>query len=249
MRAFFLQLIALVFALSLSEARAMEGEVLEACGALYYHKEAPVRVAAVAVKQPRNYFSKNSDEDKQCPAPSEGCNTKSYLVPGDLVITGRARNGFVCAIYYGPKGKETAGWFPQSALEVRAPLAKTTAGDWIGSWKSLGETAKFVKPNDQRSKITIKRGDRGYLSLQGEMWVVIRENDTPRSGVIGSRRLKPGPGTIAFVDGDDDKKSYEQAEEAGECAVRLARVERYLLVEDDNNCGGMGISFTGLYQR
>ena len=51
---------------------------------------------------------------------------------------------------------------------------------------------------------------------------------------------------IAFV--DDGTPPFEKAEE-GQCLVRLQRVGVWLLVEDNMQCGGSMVTFTGLYRR
>ena len=33
------------------------------------------------------------------------------------------------------------------------------------------------------------------------------------------------------------------------CKVRMHRIGELLLVEDNGNCGGVGVTFTGLYHR
>jgi hypothetical protein len=77
---------------------------------------------------------------------------------------------------------------------------------------------------------------------------MIRTGDVPRSGVLGPASLKPGSTMIEFVDGDN-KTPILRAFENGQCVVRFMRVDNYLLVEDDGYCGGMGITFSGLYRR
>ena len=56
----------------------------------------------------------------------------------------------------------------------------------------------------------------------------------------------PGKDTIAFM--DDGSIPFEKADE-GECRVRMQRFDSWLMVEDNDGCGGAGVSFTGLYRR
>ena len=46
----------------------------------------------------------------------------------------------------------------------------------------------------------------------------------------------------------DKQAPFERAGE-GDCAVELRQLGPYLLVQDNNNCGGMGVSFSGLYVK
>ena len=53
-------------------------------------------------------------------------------------------------------------------------------------------------------------------------------------------------GMIAFA--EDGSIPFDQASE-GSCLVRMQRVEAWLLVEDNMQCGGSMVTFTGLYRR
>jgi hypothetical protein len=64
-------------------------------------------------------------------------------------------------------------------------------------------------------------------------------------GVLGAN-VVPAQGMIAFA--EDGSVPFEQAEE-GQCLVRMQRVGALLLVEDNMQCGGSMVTFTGLYRR
>jgi hypothetical protein len=51
---------------------------------------------------------------------------------------------------------------------------------------------------------------------------------------------------IAFV--EDGSVPFDKAED-GQCMVRMQRVGIWLLVEDNEQCGGSMVTFTGLYRR
>jgi hypothetical protein len=48
--------------------------------------------------------------------------------------------------------------------------------------------------------------------------------------------------------GTDGAIAY-QAAAPGDCAVRLRRAGKWLLVDDNDNCGGMNVTFDGIYTR
>ena len=110
-------------------------------------------------------------------------------------------------------------------------MGSPKAADWIGSWSHPGGT------------ISITRGDRGKLSVEGEQTYPAAQN--VHSGVIGAA-VVPAQGMIAFA--DDGSVPFEAAEE-GQCLVRMQRVGPWLLVEDNMQCGGSMVTFTGLYRR
>ena len=63
---------------------------------------------------------------------------------------------------------------------------------------------------------------------------------------ISVRDVVPAQGMIAFA--ENGSVPFDQAEE-GQCLVRMQRVGASLLVEDNMQCGGSMVTFTGLYRR
>jgi hypothetical protein len=81
------------------------------------------------------------------------------------------------------------------------------------------------------------------LSIEGEQ--IYPAAGGAHSGVLGAA-VAPTQGMIAFA--DDDTTPFEKAED-GQCLVRMQRVGALLLVEDNMQCGGSMVTFTGLYRR
>ena len=121
------------------------------------------------------------------------------------------------------------GWLPSAALAPVAPTASTTQASWIGTWKH------------PHGAIEITRSVfHGRLQIEGFMLV-------PRvqgfhNGEISAQVL-PEKNSITF----DGWMRFGVVEDY--CKVRMRRVGPYLLVEDNRDCGGVGVSFTGLYRR
>lgn len=207
------------------------------CYALDYDKNAPIGLARVGGSAPKVHFSKNAADDKICPAATPNCERKAYLRPGDVVLTGRVSGAFTCVSYVSAQEKETSGWIATSVLEPRLPLSSPSASDWIGTWRSRRDT--------MQADIVITRGKQGALALEGEATYVVRR-DNVRTGSFGADALKPDAATLAFVDGGE--KPFDKAQD-GDCAVRMTRIDTVLVVEDNGYCGGMAVSFTGLYHR
>jgi hypothetical protein len=179
-------------------------------------------------------FIKGSDDDAACPTDREGCRKKAYLVPGDVVLAGRVQGAFTCVSYqslHTRKQNWTNGWLPTKSLTPVEPMSSPKAADWIGSWSHPGGT------------ISISRGDGGKLSIEGEHTYPAALN--VHSGVIGAT-VAPMQGMIAFA--DDGSSPFDKAEE-GQCLVRMQRLGVWLLVEDNQQCGGSMVTFTGLYRR
>lgn len=196
-------------------------------------------VVSKVTAQPRVNFVKspydNDFKAATCPAATETCRKKSYLVTGDLVLVGKTRGDFTCVSYQSPLAKKqiwTSGWLPSSALSPVAPMPSPEISDWIGTW------------DHPHGSIEIKRGGiGGRLQVDGEMVVPGAQN--VHTGVIHAQ-VTPGQNTIAFL--EDGWLPFETKCDSG-CRVRMQRIGPWLMVEDNGGCGGAGVSFTGLYRR
>jgi hypothetical protein len=113
--------------------------------------------------------------------------------------------------------------------------ARQQAKHWIGEAQSAGllRARRRVTP----STFAFAAATRLACSAQ-----FVERNQSDAS----SPALHRGKDTIAFA--DDGSVPFEKAE-AGGCRVRMQRIERSLLVEDNSGCGGAGVTFTGLYRR
>jgi hypothetical protein len=185
-----------------------------------------------------NFIKSPYDDDFKasgCPADTAACRRKSYLVAGDLVLTGKTQGDFTCVAYEQPLARKqiwATGWLPSAALTPVAAMPAPKPSDWIGTWSHPG------------GQITISRsGDAGRLSITGEM-VVPTARDV-HTGELQATAT-PGKDTIAFA--DDGSIAFDKSEAAG-CRVRMQRVEQSLMVEDNSGCGGAAVTFTGLYRR
>ena len=203
------------------------------CLGVDFDAQHPLVVSKI-VAASRVYFVKGSEDDTACPADTEACRKKAYLIPGDLVLTGRGRDRFTCVAYQSPLARKqdwTNGWLPASALAPVAPMSSPQASDWVGTWSHAG------------CHISISRGEGGKLSIEGEQIYPAAQN--VHTGVIGAV-ARPSGGTIAFA--EDGSIPFDEAGD-GQCRVRMQRVGPWLLVEDNGACGGIMVTFTGLYRR
>jgi hypothetical protein len=58
--------------------------------------------------------------------------------------------------------------------------------------------------------------------------------------------VRPNNASVAFAENSDrNRLPYDPA--STNCSVRLWLLGPYLMVVDNNDCGGMNVSFTGLY--
>lgn len=194
---------------------------------------------AKVTASPRVNFVKSPYDDDfkalTCPAASDACRKASYLVTGDLVLVGKTQGTFTCVAYQMPGAKRhifTEGWLPSTALTPVAPKASTAMSDWIGTWEHPHGTIE-IKPG----------GIGGRLQIEGFMLVPTAHDF--HNGAI-SAQVMPAKDLIAFQ--DDGWMPFDKVCEDA-CRMRMQRVGPLLLVEDNGDCGGAGVSFTGLYHR
>jgi hypothetical protein len=177
--------------------------------------------------KPRVNFIKSPYDDnfraETCPAATAACRMKSHLVTGDLVLTGKTLGAFTCTSYQVTKSTWITSWLPSTALTPVAPMASPKISDWLGTW------------HHSCGGVEITRGDGDKLRIEGVMLILAGQET--RNGYFKAD-VTPQNYTIAHAD-----------EYADGCRVRMQRVGPLLLVEDNNSCGGSGVTFNGLYRR
>ena len=208
----------------------------------------PLTTALVRQGVAKSHFYKGAPTDKAsaCPGFSDKCWEKAYVVAGDRMIVSGSVGDFVCAHFVAPRkrGKETfneivrAGWLTSADLAPE-PAAKPPA--WTGDWTRV-EAAIAIRAGRQPGMLTIK-GDATFGSL---------DPDRVKRGAVNMGEIageaKPLDGELSFAMGDKGAIPVTKADET-DCKVWMRRVGPWLLVEDNRQCGGANVSFSGLYTR
>ncbi len=175
------------------------------------------------VKASRAYF--HSDESEDCPE-GAACRRKAYLVPGNEVIVNRVRNGFACAWYSPVKGNPTVGWLKASDLSISAPPKVTGTKAWLGEWVYEENGIELTD-----NKLA------GFLNVTGNAtWKGLGDN--VHVGEIDGR-YEPVDEVINYSDGDDE---YD-------CKITMRHLGKYLIVADNLKCGGVNVTFSGVYTK
>ena len=65
--------------------------------------------------------------------------------------------------------------------------------------------------------------------------------------IVGA--VSPSGHRLSFAMGDDGQTLPIGKPDGGVCQVWMQRAGTYLLVDDNNACGGMNVSFRGTYVR
>ena len=170
----------------------------------------------------RAYFS---GEEEGCPGASAKCRQKAYLVPGDEVLTSRTFGDWVCAWYQPARGPETVGWLPADRLSVAEPDARPPLAAWLGAWGFYSNSLRLSRGRQA-----------GALQIAGDAtWVGVNPGNVHVGEVSGE--AVPAGHVLNVGAGDDD------------CRLTLRLVGPYLVASDNKQCGGVNVTFDGVYRR
>lgn len=194
----------------------------------------------------KTHFYKGAPTDKAsaCPGFSDKCWEKAFVVAGDRVIVSGSVGDFVCAHFVAPRkrGKETfqeivrSGWLTSADLAPEPPAKPPV---WTGDWRRV------------EANIAIKAGARpGMLAIRGDATFGSMDPDRVKRGAVNvgeiSGEVAPVDGGLSFAMGDEGAVPVTKAAET-DCKVWMRRVGSWLLVDDNRQCGGANVSFSGLY--
>ena len=165
---------------------------------------------------------------------------RAFVVPGNRVIVSKRQGAFVCVDYIGAKGADRAGWLPASTIaDETAPPVQLA--NWMGTW-TVDESRIVLKPG----------ATAGEISIKGEATFGIHDPDKVKRGTVNSGEIEgnlaPKGDALSFDMGVDKTLPIDKGDE-GDCKVWMKRLGPFLLVDDNNACGGMNVSFRGAYSR
>jgi hypothetical protein len=187
----------------------------------------------------RIHFIKDAAAQAGCPNQKPACLERAYLVSGDRVIVSQRRDDFVCATYINPKGVETSGWLPAVAV-ADDKAGPVTPASWLGKWSRV------------EAEITVKTGKAGALQIAGDATFGARDPARVKRGGVNVGEIAgdvmPDNDRLSFAMGDDATLPVDKGEEFT-CRVWMRRVGPWLIVNDNNHCGGLNVTFSGVYTR
>jgi hypothetical protein len=202
-------------------------------------KNALARVVATEAKL--NFIAGPDQRTPGCPSAENACKLKAFLVAGDEVLVNATDGPFVCAMFKSKAGVETGGWLPRAALQI-APPAAAPAKQWVGKWRRDSEAQIALKSDGDEVKVS-GRAIWGSGDPERVKKGAVHEGELDDSG-------KPRGQALA-IGYDPDRSDFPPSGDAASdgCAAQLRLFGRYLIVKDNGKCGGVNVSFTGLYVR
>ena len=200
------------------------------------------KISLASVSAPKANFIKGASEQAGCPNVTAACARKGFVVAGNQLIVSGHENGFACVQYVNARGLETTGWLPADSL-TDVPQVPTSTKDWTGSWSGGPEQT-----------ISISAGTAPMmLGLHGDATFGAQDPARVKRGAVNigefDALVKLQGDSLSFTIGDDGKTiAYDKGDELA-CRIRMRRLGPFLMVEDNRQCGGNNVSFTGDYRH
>ena len=170
------------------------------------------------------YFYK---DEKSCPEKGDACRTKAYVLTGDELISNQRRGDWVCAWYPGAK-RETVGWVRADSLQIKTSLTEAAAAKpeaWQGKWTYYKHAGLNIKKKGK------SLGYDGKAEWDG-----------------GSGNVNVGD-ISGMMTPQANKALLDEGTEDSACKLELSLLGSYLVAKDNNQCGGLNVSFRGVYRR
>lgn len=204
----------------------MEGNPENLCRNGFFPRESS-RYRLASVKGSKNEKVHFYGDDRNCPN-DKNCQTKSYVIPGDEVIVSRSFGKWACGWYQPKKGWETVGWIALDKLEFKETNPEPPINDWLGNWNY-----------NSGSQIEIgKSKTAGLLTITGSaFWKGLGDNI--HTGELEDQS-KPAGNELKI--GESETGEYD-------CKVTMRLLGKYLIVTDNLQCGGLNVTFSGVYQK
>lgn len=166
---------------------------------------------------------------KDCPATSTNCidkYNKKVILNSELIL-GKSYKNFVCV--YAVKN-QSSGWLPMDSI-VRVESSNFSLEKLIGIWIA------------DYSKINIKKHGLEVSVSGTSRWDGLIDDNGNRIENIGQFH-----GTTLLSNIQTGK--FEIYDNEIDCRVKFNFVDnKYLIVSDNSNCGGMNVRFDGVFKK
>lgn len=196
------------------------------------------------------------EEMSGCPALTAKCRRAGYVIPGDRLVVWERRGPLAHVEFVSVRGVRTEGWIETVGLKT-VPLAPAPLSAWIGDW------------HRSEANLTLSRSPRaGRLLVSG---LATWGGSDPERGAIGAvndgqiwGEILPRNNYGAFATGDLDERGGVVVPDGlggsarslpftapgkDRCRAELWLRLPYLVVVDQGRCGGLNVTFSGVYRK
>jgi hypothetical protein len=155
------------------------------------------------------------------------------------VIVSMQQPPFVCATYVDAKGGDRSGWLPAEAVTLDNASPVSLPG-WLGTWTRA------------EAEITVKPGKARAVRINGEATYGAMDPARVKRGGVNTGEIEgdvtPDGDRLSFAIVDGATLPVDKGEEFT-CKVWMQRIGPWLVVDDNNSCGGRNVTFRGVYIR
>ncbi|APG04839.1 hypothetical protein BJI69_13680 [Luteibacter rhizovicinus DSM 16549] len=168
------------------------------------------------------------EDMSNCPeGGAPACESGEYAKPGERVILGQSSGEYRCAYAPDAQGGGRAGWIPSRRLRLLPIVAVPPVGAWTGMWSNGTDRLRLTANAD------------GTLSGQGNAYWP----GPPGTNIAPLARHFGGISARAAPMG----QRLELKQSA--CQVTAWLLNDLLVVDDNGQCGGMNVRFSGVYRK
>ncbi len=169
------------------------------------------------------------DDTDGCPAETARCRANTTSVrPGAVLLTGHRLGAYVCV--FDPVSGN-AGFVESARLKALDVDASPPLKAWIGRWRDGDNAIRLTA----KGSALVASGDAYWPSAHPS------RRDYPGGPNVGdlSGTATPKGNLVVFADASDPQA----------CSATLRLIGDALVVADNQQCGGMNVSFSGVYRR
>jgi hypothetical protein len=156
---------------------------------------------------------------------------KFPVLAGQPVAVGKREGDWTCVNHYG----SGYGWMLTNRLQPIQTDLHPPATAWTGTWTPLGLKKQ---PREAITKLVISTGTApASLKVDGQAYWF-------GAVVNGERVMHEGA-----VEGEAQPNENRLHIAEGGCEVNFSLIGGFLNVQDNRECGGMNVTFTGVWQK
>lgn len=132
---------------------------------------------------------------------------------------GAVTDDWACAAFTGGK-KPVIGWLRKNQIAIGQTPGPMPLDAWAGEWTAWDNSLDIAVAADQTLTVS-------GIAIWGD-------GPAPRTGEVNGSTTPSDNGALV---------------KDGSCQVKLTLVDQWLVADDNGECGGMNVTFTGVYRR